>query len=93
MDEGIASDGLSELEANVDTIFNFIRENSETEIGMCTREELTAFLKEFMRQRLASLSVPSSNLATCRLDVLKYFDFLALISSKNRDFTELMLQR
>ena len=43
-----------------------------------------------MKQRFAA-TIPSDQLQ--KTDTLKYDDFIALISPKNRDFTELMLQR
>ena len=93
LDGGKQSDGLSELEADVDTIFDFIRENSQSSIGMCSKLELESFLTEFMKQRLSKIFVPEAEQSRCRTNVIKYLDFLALISSKNRDFNELMLQR
>ena len=44
-------DGLSELEASVESVYAFIRENSTSELGMCAIDDLRAFLTEFMRQR------------------------------------------
>ncbi len=82
------SDGLSELEANSDTIYEFLRKNATTTIGMCSRIDLDAFLREFMKQRLSAF--PSEAHSTGRATTLKYHDFIALIAPKNRDFTELL---
>ena len=57
---------------------------------MCMKSDLQAFLAEFTKQRFAA-TIPSDQLQGT--DTLKYDDFIALISPKNRDFTELMLQR
>lgn len=89
LDEGKVTDGLSELEATADSIYSFIRENAVNEIGMCSKADFEAFLTEFNRQRLVNL-IPCPHQ---RPGTMKYHDFLALISPKNRDFTELMLQR
>lgn len=89
LEEGKVTDGLSELEASTDSIFNFIRQNTINEVGMCSKADLEAFLTEFNRQRLVTM-IPCPHQ---RPGTLKYHDFLALISPKNRDFTELMLQR
>ena len=43
------SDGLSELEATADTIYDFMMENSRSDIGMCMRVDLKAFLAEFLK--------------------------------------------
>jgi len=83
---------LSELEANSDTIFSFIQQNRQSEIGMCMKSDLQAFLTEFTKQRFAA-TIPPCEQHQSRADVLKYEDFVALISPKNRDFAELMLQR
>ena len=34
------SDGLTELEANTDTIYAFMQENSRSDIGMCMKGDL-----------------------------------------------------
>ena len=56
---------------------------------MCSKADLESFLTEFNKQRLVQM-IPCPHQ---RPGTLKYHDFLALISPKNRDFTELMLQR
>ena len=58
---------------------------------MCSRIDLDAFLREFMKQRLSAFpcEVHNTNTAT----TFKYHDFIALIAPKNRDFTELLKQR
>lgn len=43
------SDGLSELEADGETIYAFMRENSRSDIGMCQKSDLKAFLAEFTK--------------------------------------------
>ena len=57
-DDKRLSDGLSELEANLDSIFDFIVTNARTDIGMCQKDDLAAFLDEFIRQRFAA-TIPS----------------------------------
>jgi len=52
---GKISDGLSELQANADSIFYFMQIHSASTIGMCSKADLEAFLEEFMKQRLASI--------------------------------------
>lgn len=48
-DDKRLSDGLSELEANLDSIYDFIVLNARTEIGMCQKGDLAALLDEFTR--------------------------------------------
>jgi len=53
--EGKDSDGLTELEADSESIYGFIKKNSASDIGMCTQADLENFLAEFNKQRLASI--------------------------------------
>lgn len=55
LEEGKTTDGLSELEATADSIYNFIKENAVNEIGMCSKAEFEAFIAEFNRQRLVNM--------------------------------------
>ena len=74
----------------MDTIYEFLMTHANTTIGLCSREDLDAFLNEFMKQRLSAF--PGEALNTDRIS-LKYHDFVALIAPKNRDFNELLQQR
>ena len=85
---GKLSDGLSDLESTVDTVYRFLRENAASQIGMCSREDLASFLTEFMKQRMAAFPCEVHNTTN-----MKYHDFVALIAPKNRDFAGLMQQR
>ena len=38
---------MTELEANADTIYAFMAQSAQTEIGMCMKSDLQAFLVEF----------------------------------------------
>ena len=54
---GKPSDGLSELEATSDSIYEFIRDNAQTSLGMCSRTDLESLLREFMTQRMQGIPV------------------------------------
>ena len=46
------TDGLSELEATVKTIYDFMKEHASSELGMCEIDDLESLLVEFNAQRL-----------------------------------------
>ena len=65
---------------------------------MCSLDALTSFLREFMRQQTISKARAHCELSggsgvQHELSAITYEDFLALVSPRNRDFTELMMQR
>jgi len=84
----LPSDGLTDLEATVDSIYAFVRDHAVTGVGMCSKVDLAAFLAEFMKQRMAGV-----NCEHLSADRLTYLDFLAMVAPKNRDFAHLLTQR